>query len=166
MFHPWLIHLSSIQNISQFLRLRIQELTSNWKIDKAGNQVGYALDRFALLAVAGELATRFGLVPWSKGEVESSIFQVVESWIAARGFEGDAEEQFVVRKTPFAIKAWNSRLTLPGKELAPDLAGYWKYENDELTWFITRDSFRNGFGLKQASPRKTLELSSLMAKKG
>ncbi|WP_247688732.1 DUF927 domain-containing protein [Pseudoalteromonas sp. MMG012] len=144
LLHPWLIHLSNLRNIPQFLRLRIEELTDKWKIERAGNQVGYALDRFALLAVAGELAIQFGLVPWSKG---------------------DAEEQFIIRKTPHAIKTWNRRLAQPGKELTPDLAGYWKYENNEVTWYVTRDSFRNGFGLKQANARKILELSTLLAKK-
>lgn len=165
LLYPWLIHLSNVQNISQFIRLKIEELTDKWEIESAGNQVGYALDRFALLAVAGELAIQFGLVPWSKGDVENAIYHIVQGWITARGFEGDAEEQFIINKAPLAIKAWNKRLTLPGKELTPDLAGYWKYENNELAWFITRDSFKNGFGLKQANARKILELSTLLAKK-
>lgn len=54
---------------------------------------------------------------------------------------------------------------MPGTELTPELVGYWKYENNELAWFITRDSFKNGFGLKQANARKVLELSTLLAKK-
>lgn len=78
LFHPWLIHLSNFQNISQFLRMKIQELTDRWEIESAGNQVGYALDRFALLAVAGELAIQFGLAPWSKGDVENAIYQIVQ----------------------------------------------------------------------------------------
>ncbi|OAN77240.1 hypothetical protein A8B81_15735 [Sulfitobacter pontiacus] len=47
-------------------------------------QVRRVLKRFALAAMAGEMATTFGLTGWEKGEALRGILEVASSWIVER----------------------------------------------------------------------------------
>ena len=54
--------------------------------------------RFALVAVAGELATEAGLTGWPAGESERAVRRCFESWLAQRGGTGNAEVRQMVRQ--------------------------------------------------------------------
>ena len=57
------------------------------------SQVRRVLKRFALAALAGEVATAFGLTGWEKGEAMNGILKVAGNWI---------EERDVARAKPIA----------------------------------------------------------------
>lgn len=58
----------------------------------AGNQTGRIVDRFALLAVAGELATEAGLTGWEQGEAYKAAKSCLDAWISDRGHIANQEE--------------------------------------------------------------------------
>lgn len=57
----------------------------------AHGQVRRAADRFALVALAGMLAARAGVVPWTEGPPLDAAARMFRDWIGARGGSGNAE---------------------------------------------------------------------------
>lgn len=58
----------------------------------SGNQVGRIVDRFALLAVAGEMATEAGITGWQSGEAYAAAKQCLSAWLNDRGHSANQEE--------------------------------------------------------------------------
>jgi len=56
----------------------------------ADGQVSRAAARFAMVAAAGELAIRLGIVPWPKGEASRAAARCFTDWVAGRGGTGAA----------------------------------------------------------------------------
>lgn len=54
-------------------------------------QVARAARRFAVVACAGELATRYGLTTWPVGEALRGVGRCFEAWLERRGTPGHAE---------------------------------------------------------------------------
>ena len=57
----------------------------------ADAQVRRVAGRFALVAVAGELAQRMGILPWPPGEGERAVLLCFKAWLERRGFSGASE---------------------------------------------------------------------------
>jgi uncharacterized protein (DUF927 family) len=57
----------------------------------AGGQVRRACGRFAIIAVAGELATQAGITGWQPGEAKAAAARCWQDWLAGRGGTGAAE---------------------------------------------------------------------------
>lgn len=57
----------------------------------ADAQVRRVAGRFALVAVAGELAQRMGILPWPRGEAERAALICFKAWLDRRGFTGASE---------------------------------------------------------------------------
>ena len=57
----------------------------------ADGQVSRAAARFALVAAAGELAIRVGIVPWPEGEASNAAARCFQDWLSGRGGTGAAE---------------------------------------------------------------------------
>lgn len=66
--------------------------------ENAGNQVGRVVDRFALLAVAGELATEAGITGWEPGEAEHAARKCLDAWIQDRGHTANQEDADALEK--------------------------------------------------------------------
>ncbi|WP_317986429.1 hypothetical protein [Aeromonas schubertii] len=64
----------------------------------AGNQVGRAINRFALVAAAGELATRLGITGWQAGEANKAARTCLDAWLADRGHLGNQEDATTLRQ--------------------------------------------------------------------
>ena len=54
-------------------------------------QVQRVAGRFALVAVAGELAQRMGILPWAEGDASSAALVCFKAWLDRRGFTGASE---------------------------------------------------------------------------
>lgn len=62
----------------------------------ASSQIDRALNRFALAAAAGELATLFGITGWEEGVALKGAMDCFNDWLSARGNLGLQEEQQVL----------------------------------------------------------------------
>ena len=58
---------------------------------ECGGQVYRVCERFALVAVAGELATANGITGWQPGEALNAVKRCFAEWLAARGGSTNAE---------------------------------------------------------------------------
>ncbi len=76
----------------EHLTSEIQRLAAELTPKGAGNQVGRAINRFALVAAAGELATRLGVTGWPEGEAIRAVRVCLKAWLAERGHLGNKED--------------------------------------------------------------------------
>jgi len=72
-------------------------LARQWVPEGASGQVERVGARFALVGVAGELATEAGLTGWPVGESERGARACFDAWLAARGGAGNGEVQAMLR---------------------------------------------------------------------
>lgn len=63
---------------------------------EADGQVRRVAARFALCAVAGEMATEWGILPWRAGEAIEAAMRCLGEWIAARGGAGASEDRAIL----------------------------------------------------------------------
>ena len=59
----------------------------------ADSQVGRVVDRFALVALAGELAAEWGVVPWPPGNAQWAAEGCLNAWLWQRGGIGAGEQE-------------------------------------------------------------------------
>ncbi|MBV7458781.1 MULTISPECIES: DUF927 domain-containing protein [unclassified Acidovorax] len=79
------------------LRTAVQALSREWIPQGASGQVERVGARFALVGVAGELATEAGLTGWPAGESERGARACFAAWLAARGGAGNGEVVAMLR---------------------------------------------------------------------
>jgi putative DNA primase/helicase len=70
--------------------------------DSAAQQVFRVGNRFAVVAVAGELATQAGITGWQAGEAAAAVRTCFNAWLGARGHMDNGEEAAMLRQ----VKAW------------------------------------------------------------
>lgn len=96
-------------------------------------QVQRVMARFAIAAVAGELATRFGLTGWQKGMASSAALELFKEWVEARDGATRAEIDEAIERTRDYVSANVGRfLELGGAH--GDAPDGWRDEN----WFYIR----------------------------
>jgi putative DNA primase/helicase len=90
-----------------------------------------ALNKFALIALAGELATGYGVTGWERGESERAIFECFTQWRNHNG-TGDIEQRQILQSVKDFIDVHgNSRFinvdaVIDEKNRVINQAGYWK----------------------------------------
>ncbi|MGL5844353.1 MAG: DUF927 domain-containing protein [Aeromonas hydrophila] len=83
---------SAMDEHSERLKAEIKRLAAELTPKGAGNQVGRAINRFALVAAAGELASRLGVTGWPEGEAIRAVRVCLKAWLAERGHLGNRED--------------------------------------------------------------------------
>jgi putative DNA primase/helicase len=66
---------------------------------KADGQVKRALRRFAVIATAGELATKAGITGWPHGAATRAVLDLFGIWLDARGGTKPAEDRDAIERT-------------------------------------------------------------------
>jgi putative DNA primase/helicase len=74
----------------------------------ADGQVRRAARRFALIAMAGEVAIGLGILPWAKGEAKRAAASVFTSWLDGRGGVGSSEDREAVSRVRGFLEAHGS----------------------------------------------------------
>lgn len=122
--------------------------------DQAHGQARRVADRFALVGAAGELAQRWGIVPWEPGEAMKAARICFDAWLARRGGEGNTEERVALRQVrEFLRRYGESAFTDMGRPAndtsghAPvrtDRAGYRRHDSvaDTVEYFIFSEVWR------------------------
>lgn len=87
------------------LRDGVQSLTAQWAPPGASGQVQRVAARFALVAMAGELATEAGLTGWDASESEWAARACFDAWLAARGGAGNGEVRNMLRQVRRFLEA-------------------------------------------------------------
>lgn len=117
----------------------------------ADSQVERVCQRFALVAAAGEIATRFGVVPWGLGTATEGAGQCFNAWLDQRGSIEPAEVTTLVQHVQgFFEKNAESRFTdisRVGSEehrfATRDRAGFRKKVGDQWEYWVLPQVFKN-----------------------
>ncbi|MBL8445438.1 MAG: DUF927 domain-containing protein [Zoogloeaceae bacterium] len=115
-----------------------------------------AAGRFALLALAGELATDYGITGWPEGAALEAAAIGFQVWRAARGKGNDERRQILERLTGFLERHGDSRFSdwIADGSMIRDRAGWWKPDDQGgRLYLFNADGLREalrGFDFKQA----------------
>ncbi|CAD7555580.1 DUF927 domain-containing protein [Aeromonas hydrophila] len=121
------------------LRAEIKQLAAELTPKGAGNQVGRAINRFALVAAAGELATRLGVTGWPEGEAIRAVRVCLKAWLAERGHLGNQEDAATlmqVRGYVFAHQFTRFADWFDATHRPANMVGYRKVESDCVSFFV------------------------------
>lgn len=103
--------------------------------------------RLALIALAGELATEFGITGWSEGTATAACSAVLSIWLESRGKSNDEQRQVFEALSGFIDRHGDSRFSGIDEGSAPtvrDRAGWWEITPDGKQYLFT------AVGLKEA----------------
>lgn len=103
--------------------------------EKAGNQVGRVVSRFALVAVAGEMATEYGVTGWELGEAYRAVEICLAAWIKERGHVDNQENKGVMEqiKAFFTANQYSRFAEWNGNDRPRDMVGYRKVERNSAS---------------------------------
>jgi putative DNA primase/helicase len=110
----------------------------------ASPQVLRVLDRFALIAGAGELATQLGITGWQSGEAFEGVGRCVADWLTARGGVAGMEDQQIIETLAAFLESDAARFE-PWDKCQYDRTPYKRagyYRESDQTWFIFSGVFR------------------------
>lgn len=120
----------------------------------AGSQAQSVAGRFALVACAGELATRYGVLPWSEGEAMNAAAACFKAWLAENGGGEAFEEQAALEQVRDflqtrgesrfkALELVNGGANADSRLAIDNLAGYRFLEGGKTAFYgIARNVFR------------------------
>jgi uncharacterized protein (DUF927 family) len=109
--------------------------------DGADGQVQRAADRCALVAAAGELAIKFGILPWNPGDANDAAEGVFQAWVDGRGgIEPEEVRQALAQVRRFFEVHGECRFQpVDAAKDAPPvarLAGWSRGEADKRSWLV------------------------------
>ena len=87
-----------------------------------------AAERFAIAAMAGELAIRFGLLPVPAGSAQDAMLGLFDGWRAGRGTDTSEDARILSSIADFIARHSDSRFSSASDPAgrARDRAGYWE----------------------------------------
>jgi len=92
-FRDWIRYLTAnLQDVTHRAKTLKKEYERTLLPAESGKQVGRIVDRFALLAVAGELASLAGITGWPSGEALRAAQACLDAWLKDRGHSANQEE--------------------------------------------------------------------------
>jgi uncharacterized protein (DUF927 family) len=86
------------------------DFARDYRPDNAGGQVLRVMTAFALIGYAGELATRWDITLWQRGEATAASGQMFRKWLADRPTVGNSEEyQILQHVRQLMERSWKAR---------------------------------------------------------
>ncbi|MGP2733768.1 DUF927 domain-containing protein [Serratia bockelmannii] len=122
-FREWLRCLTAdLPGMTHKAKALLKEYTRLLTPEDAGNQVGRAVTRFALVAMAGELATEAGITGWAQGEALNAAKSCLAAWMYDRGHTANQEDaaaleqvrDFMTRNQFSRFADWYDAQSRPG----------------------------------------------------
>jgi putative DNA primase/helicase len=115
----------------------------------ADGQIERVAQRFALVAVGGELAQVYGIVPWQPNEAIEAAGRCFEDWLHARGGHDAAEERDGIEQVRSFILSNGMSRFIPAWEsdrdtrIHPrDVAGFRQKVGDGWDYFVTTSAWK------------------------
>ncbi len=110
--------------------------------------------RFALAALAGELATEYGLTGWTEGDALNAAVLCFELWRSLRGQGNHENRQIIDQVRCFIERHGDSRFSKIGTDrIVNNRAGYFEDKGEGRIYIFTAAGMNeatNGFELKRA----------------
>lgn len=116
--------------LADFISDGIQQFVAENVPTDAAGQVLRVARRFALAAVAGELATHYGLTGWPEGEAIDAARKCFTAWLDAFGGTGNLEERSILAQVRAFLEAHGASrfedVTINSDQRIPNRAGFFR----------------------------------------
>ncbi|UUC19760.1 DUF927 domain-containing protein [Pseudomonas asiatica] len=134
-------------------------------------QAGRVADRFAVIALAGEMAIAYGLLPWTPGTALADCQLLYGEWLSRVGGGNAEDRQILSGILDFIDKHGSSRFS-DVNDQTPDTkvfnrAGYWKVSGGKQLYLFNKSALieaAHGYGLSRIV--KALDGASAIAERG
>lgn len=151
------------QGIGRFITNTIQKFVDAViNPDSSGQSIRVAR-RFALVAAAGELASRFGLTGWQEGESLRAAKSCFTTWLDAFGTDGNREDRAIMAQVRAFFESYGAsrfdNARAPNNEKIQNRAGFYQTDDEGFRiYMVLTEVFKNELckGFDQRSVTKTL----------
>ena len=133
-------------------------------------QAGRVADRFAVIALAGEMAIAYGLLPWPVGTSLADSLLLYREWLERVGSGNAEDRQILAGIASFIERHGDSRFSSVHAAEADsrirDRAGYWEDEPDRRLFLFNKSGLieaATGYGLARIV--RALEAAGAFAKR-
>jgi putative DNA primase/helicase len=112
--------------------------------------------RFALLALAGEVATEYGITGWPEGAAIEAAAEGFKAWRLTRGRGNDERRQILEQVSGFIDRHGDSRFSdasTSGDAMRIDRAGWWRGDEGGRVYLFNAEGMHEalkGFDFKRA----------------
>lgn len=120
-------------------------------------QAKRAAGRFAKIAMAGELASEYGITGWPEGAALNAAAVGFRLWKATRGKGNDEKRQILEQVAGFIARHGDSRFSSATEQhdnsMRVNRAGYWKDDGGDRIYLFNAEGMKEavkGFELKRA----------------
>ncbi len=137
--------------------------------DTQSPQAGRVADRFAVMALAGELAIGYGILPWPVGTAQNACHLLFNEWLATVGNGNSEDKQIAQALADFIAKHGDSRFSNMSDKYAAivhNRAGYYRIEDGKKLYLFNNAALKEaaqGYSLKRII--QTLEEIGALAMK-
>jgi len=114
--------------------------TEQFKTNSSDGQEKRAAARFALVAMAGELATEFGLTGWAMGDATKAAGLAYKQWQSTRGVGNDEGLKIIEQLSEFIQRYGDSKFSDihdTSDYKVNDRAGWWSNDNGIRIFLFT-----------------------------
>jgi putative DNA primase/helicase len=124
--------------------LRDLKAVPAFAIEGGEGQEHRAAGRFALIALAGELAIEWGIVPWAPDTALKAAAKIFATWRQARPKGSNEKNTILQQIDDFIDKHGDSRFSEIADKNAKVInrAGWWKEDNERRLFYFTADGLR------------------------
>ncbi|MEE3508148.1 DUF927 domain-containing protein [Pseudomonas sp. 10C3] len=133
-------------------------------------QAGRVADRFAVIALAGEMAIAYGLLPWTPGSALADCQLLYGEWLSRVGGGNAEDRQILAGILDFIDKHGSSRFSNVDDQTVDakvfNRAGYWETVGQKRLYLFNKSALieaAHGFGLTRVI--KALEVGGALAKR-
>lgn len=141
-------------------RLVAEERDLAGEVDRFAQVDGFATSRplqgraakvLALIGLAGELATEYGLTGWQPGEAMAAAIEAFHAWAAGQGGVRSEHEQILANVAGFIERHGDARFssvenTLSHSPMVRDRAGWWRDDAEGRTYLFSGEGLAEALG--------------------
>lgn len=155
----------TLKETTDSVRNSITEIVKLMKIPEgAAPEVGRVAARFALVAFSGELATRFGITGWDKGEALKAAIRCFQDWLLDAGCSMGADDTALFSQVSSFLQAHGASRFPPHDISKDDLqrvqnrAGFSYISGENVSYMAESGAFKNLLckGFKPTAAAKSL----------
>ncbi|WP_061832825.1 DUF927 domain-containing protein [Legionella pneumophila] len=107
----------------------MQEFVNSAVLPDSTGQIIRVARRFALVAVAGELASQYGLTGWQEGEATYAAYKCYRTWLEHFGMEGNKEDRAILAQVRAFFESHGAsrfdNIRTPNNERIQNRAGFY-----------------------------------------
>ena len=162
-FHAWIEHLVAQPLAFEEIQTELTAIVAKLVPEKSSAQVKRVAESFALLAYAGEEATKLRITGWPEGTAFSSIERCFRGWLADFGNSESLEEEQIVSHVLNLLishKARFSPLESVGQITPQNRLGW--FDGEQNMFYVIGEIYNDEF----CNGRRNREVSKVLFKRG